>query len=160
MLKASPVNGDWKRAYWGDNYPKLESLKRKYDPKNVLWCTPCVGGDQFTYDDERICPNPSYAQSPANLTSGFKPAFSAPPSTYPNMQSKTGIASIPGGPGIPHPIIGIVTDYMGGKKLPDKMLKSNFFKIAMGEGGSALGKYADNDPYNEGKKLEDWPLKW
>jgi hypothetical protein len=76
------------------------------------------------------------------------------------MQSKKGIASLPGTMGIPHPFIPLITDYTLTGKLPAKMLKSNYFKIAMGEGGSALGRYADNDPFNEGQKLTDWPLKW
>jgi hypothetical protein len=57
-------------------------------------------------------------------------------------------------------MIRLVTDFMINKKLPAKMLKSSYFKVAMGEGGSALGKFADNDPYNDGKKLTVWPLKW
>jgi hypothetical protein len=113
----------------------------------------------LTYDDERICQNPSY--TPTTISSlGTSASLTAPPDTYANEKSKTGISSLPGDPGIPHPMLNVITDFMINKTLPAKMLKSNFFKIAMGEGGSALGKYADNDPYNEGKKLLDWPLKW
>jgi hypothetical protein len=57
-------------------------------------------------------------------------------------------------------MIPLVTNFTITGKMPDKMLKSNYFKMAMGEGGSALGRYADSDPFNEGKKLTDWPLKW
>jgi hypothetical protein len=117
----------------------------------------------LTYDDERICKNPSFKPSSLSslgIGSGAQAILSPPPDTYANERSKTGIASLPGDRGIPHPIIPLVTDYMITKKLPAKMLKSNYFKIAMGEGGSALGKFADSDPYNEGKKLTDWPLKW
>jgi hypothetical protein len=113
----------------------------------------------LTYDDERICRNPSFTPSTSSSLQ-IGATLTPPPSTYANEHSKTGIASLKGDPGIPHPMIPIVVDYMSTKKLPDKMLKSSYFKIAMGEGGSALGKYADNDPWNEGKKLEDWPLKW
>jgi hypothetical protein len=117
----------------------------------------------LTYDDERICKNQEYKSSTLStlgIGPGAQAILSPPPDTYANEKSKTGIASLPGNLGIPHPMIPIVTDYMITKKLPAKMLKSNYFKIAMGEGGSALGKFADNDPFNEGKKLTDWPLKW
>jgi len=42
------------------------------------------------------------------------------------------------------------------KKAPAKnIFKSSYFKIAMGEGGSAGGKYAKMDPYNPSKQLSD-----
>ncbi|KAL7283963.1 hypothetical protein ACG7TL_001235 [Trametes sanguinea] len=31
------------QAYWGDNYPKLLEVKRKYDPDGLLDCWQCVG---------------------------------------------------------------------------------------------------------------------
>jgi hypothetical protein len=137
-------------------------LKQKFDPTNVFWCSPCVGADLLTYDDERICENPSF--KPSTLSSlGITPGGRVnipPPNIFANEKSKAGIGSLPGVAGIPHPFLAILTDFLVDKKLPPKMLKSNYFKIAMGEGGSALGKYADNDPYNPGQKLKDWPLKW
>jgi hypothetical protein len=91
----------------------------------------------FTYDDERICKNSKYSQS------------GIAPQTYPDHKTKTGLYSLPSGNfGIPHPFIPLITDWAVAKKLLTKMLKSNYFKIAMGEGGSAGGKYADMDPYN------------
>jgi len=89
--EASPHNPNWKRDYWGDNYPKLEALKKKYDPTSVFWCTPCVGADHFTYDDERLCP----ATPPTSAT--------APPDTlyYPEYKSKMGIFAMPGVEGAP-----------------------------------------------------------
>jgi hypothetical protein len=113
-----------------------------------------VGADAFTYDDERMCLNPSYKAV------GLGTSQIPPPATYINEHSKTGIGSMKGVPGIPNPMLPIASEFMLTGKLPLKMLKSNFFKIAMGEGGSALGKYADNDPYHPGQKLTDWPLKW
>jgi len=32
--------------YWGENYPKLLEIKKRYDPDNFLWCRNCVGSDQ------------------------------------------------------------------------------------------------------------------
>lgn len=95
------------------------------------------------YDDERICKNPAYPQS-------------GPPSqTYPNSTSTRGIASLPGDEGIPNPFMPLAETWLINGTLPPKMLKSNYFKIAMGEGGSALGKYANMDPYHPGKVLHD-----
>jgi hypothetical protein len=117
---------------------------------------------QHPDDDERICPNANYKPvSTAALTPGAPAsALSAPPMTYADEKSKAGIASIKGGPGIPEPLTEIVTVFLTNKTLPAKMLKSSYFKIAMGEGGSALGKYADMDPFHPGQKMTDWPLKW
>lgn len=36
---------DWKRAYWGDHYPRLERIKRKYDPANLFHGHQTVGSD-------------------------------------------------------------------------------------------------------------------
>jgi hypothetical protein len=141
--EAASEEPEWKRVFWGSNYPRLESLKKKYDPDNILWCVPCIGSDMLVYDDERLCRNPAYPQAgPASQT-------------YPNKQSKKGIASLPGTPGIPNPLLPVVQTYMVNKTLPAKMLGSSYFKIAMGEGGSALGKFANMDPYNPGKVLTD-----
>ena len=95
----------------------------------------------LSYDDERICKNDKY------------PIKGALDKTYVNPESKKGIASLPGETGIPNPNLPIVEKYITAKTLPDKMLKSNFYKIAMGEGGSAGGKFKDMDPYKPGSKL-------
>ena len=97
----------------------------------------------LSYDDERLCKNPAYPQS--------GPA----PQTYANTASKVGIASLPGDPGIPEPLLPIIMGWLENKTLPAQMLKSNYFKIAMGEGGSAGGKFANMDPYNPGKVLNE-----
>jgi hypothetical protein len=93
------------------------------------------------YDDERLCKNPAYPES--------GPA----PQTYKNPNTTIGIAAMPGSEGIPNPLLPIVKAYMQNKTIPKAMPKSSFFKIAMGEGGSAGGKFADMDPYRPGEKL-------
>lgn len=47
--EASPYEKDWKTTFYGggERYEKLLKIKQKYDPQNVLWCFPCVGGDVF-----------------------------------------------------------------------------------------------------------------
>lgn len=139
--EASPGEPDWKNVFWGEHYAKLETIKKKVDPNNVFWCSPCVGADMLSYDDERICKNPNYPQSGPS------------PQTYVNKETKVGIASLPGTPGIPNPVLPLIKEYLANHTLPSKMPKSNYFKIAMGEGGSAGGKFADMDPYHPGQKL-------
>ncbi|KAJ7693434.1 FAD-binding domain-containing protein [Mycena rosella] len=34
---------DFSTAYWGENYARLEQIKRKYDPNHLLDCWNCVG---------------------------------------------------------------------------------------------------------------------
>ena len=141
--EAASEEPNWKQVYWGSNYPKLEDLKKKYDPDNLLWCVPCVGADMLAYDDERICKNPAYPQAgPASQT-------------YPNSKSTKGISSLPGTPGIPNPVLPLVEQWLRNRTLPTRVLGSSYFKIAMGEGGSALGKFANMDPYNPGKAMVD-----
>ncbi|KAF2399368.1 FAD-binding domain-containing protein [Trichodelitschia bisporula] len=51
--EASKYEKDWKTTFYGGgaHYESLLTVKRKYDPKNVLWCHPCVGGDVFVEGD-------------------------------------------------------------------------------------------------------------
>jgi hypothetical protein len=49
----------------------------------------------------------------------------------------------------------LAKQWLTNRTLPTKMLSSSYFKIAMGEGGSALGKFANMDPYNPGKVMVD-----
>ena len=43
MNEANPWTQDWQRAFWGENYPRLLSIKKKYDPEGLLDCWKCVG---------------------------------------------------------------------------------------------------------------------
>ncbi|KAG8762738.1 hypothetical protein FRC20_008427 [Serendipita sp. 405] len=42
------------RSFWGTNYPKLLSIKQKYDPEGVLDCWNCVGSKGRS-DDRFSC---------------------------------------------------------------------------------------------------------
>jgi len=45
---------DWQRTLWGENYPRLLSIKRKYDPANIFTCHHCVGSE--TLDENTTTP--------------------------------------------------------------------------------------------------------
>ncbi|KAL2839847.1 hypothetical protein BJX68DRAFT_279296 [Aspergillus pseudodeflectus] len=45
--EANPYEPDWQWSFWGPNYPRLEAIKQKYDPDNILWCRTCVGSEQL-----------------------------------------------------------------------------------------------------------------
>jgi hypothetical protein len=98
----------------------------------------------LTYDDERICKNPAYPNT-------LGPA----PQTFQNRNTTKGIASLPGDPGIPNPLIPIVMAWLTNKTLPSKTPGSSFWKMPMGDGGSAGGRFANYDPYHPGKLLND-----
>jgi FAD/FMN-containing dehydrogenase len=36
---------DWQRSFWGENYPRLLQIKRRYDPANLFTCHHCVGSE-------------------------------------------------------------------------------------------------------------------
>jgi hypothetical protein len=45
--EADPTNPLWKVDYYGENYEKLLQIKKKWDPKGVFWCKPCIGYDEW-----------------------------------------------------------------------------------------------------------------
>ncbi|KIX08730.1 uncharacterized protein Z518_03387 [Rhinocladiella mackenziei CBS 650.93] len=47
--EADPTEPNWKKTFWGSNYPRLLELKNYWDPDGVFWCIPCVGHDQWTF---------------------------------------------------------------------------------------------------------------
>ena len=40
---ASKNEPDWLNAFWGNNLPRLEELKKKYDSENRMNCWHCIG---------------------------------------------------------------------------------------------------------------------
>ena len=61
--EADPTEPEWQKTFWGENYARLAWLKKKWDPKGVFWCRPCVGseewvvegGDAIGQHEGRIC---------------------------------------------------------------------------------------------------------
>jgi FAD/FMN-containing dehydrogenase len=37
---------DWQQSFWGENYPRLLEIKRKYDPTGLFSCHHCVGSER------------------------------------------------------------------------------------------------------------------
>ena len=54
--EADPNEPDYTKVFWGSHYPRLLSIKEKYDPTGVLWCKQCVGGDKWKVKaDGELC---------------------------------------------------------------------------------------------------------
>jgi hypothetical protein len=70
----------WKEAFWGSqNYEKLLTIKKRYDPENVLWCTPCVGADLMEIKDNgRLC---KLTSAPASSPTLDAQTVSVPPTS-------------------------------------------------------------------------------
>jgi hypothetical protein len=43
----SASESNFQQAFWGSNYPHLLDIKRRFDPDDVFWCTPCVGNERW-----------------------------------------------------------------------------------------------------------------
>lgn len=47
---------NWQFTFWQHNYPKLRSIKARYDPKGLFWCRRCVGSeDWIEQNDGKLC---------------------------------------------------------------------------------------------------------
>jgi hypothetical protein len=55
LMQADPNEPNFGEAFWGENYPRLLAIKRKIDPEDVLWCTPCVGNARWEQVGGRLC---------------------------------------------------------------------------------------------------------
>jgi len=43
-------NASWQRAFWGGNYPKLRTVKAKYDPDGLFFVHHGVGSEEWSSD--------------------------------------------------------------------------------------------------------------
>ena len=50
VAESSFFERDWQRAYWGPNYPKLQQLKKKYDPGGLFFVHHGVGSEEWSAD--------------------------------------------------------------------------------------------------------------
>lgn len=50
VAESSFFEPEWQRAYWGSNYPKLLTVKRKYDPAGLFFVHHGVGSEGWSAD--------------------------------------------------------------------------------------------------------------
>ncbi len=50
LSESNYFNADWRKAYWGANYPKLRTVKARYDPDGLFTVHHGVGSDDWSPD--------------------------------------------------------------------------------------------------------------
>jgi FAD/FMN-containing dehydrogenase len=50
VSESSFFNPAWQREYFGSNYPKLQVVKRKYDPEGLFFVHHGVGSEEWSAD--------------------------------------------------------------------------------------------------------------
>lgn len=54
--QATRYEPNWQKSFWGDNYPRLQKIKKTVDPDDTLWCHPCVGNEAWKETaDNKLC---------------------------------------------------------------------------------------------------------
>jgi FAD binding domain/Berberine and berberine like len=53
--EADPFQKDYHKVFWGANYPRLLSIKKKVDPHDVFWCRACVGNEGWQEVEDQLC---------------------------------------------------------------------------------------------------------
>ena len=56
IAESTNFQPDWQHEFWGSNYPRLQGIKKKLDPKGVFYCSACVGAEDWKEDSSgRVC---------------------------------------------------------------------------------------------------------
>lgn len=56
LNEADFLEPDWQESFYGANYGRLRSIKKKYDRKDVFYAPTAVGSDEWKEDDRgRLC---------------------------------------------------------------------------------------------------------
>ncbi len=63
MSESDRMEPEWQKAFFGENYPRLLEIKKKYDPKDVFYAVTAVGSenwavksvDGLTTENGRLC---------------------------------------------------------------------------------------------------------
>ncbi len=50
VAESSFFETDWQRAYWGDNYPRLQAIKKQVDPDGLFFAHHGVGSEEWSAD--------------------------------------------------------------------------------------------------------------
>ena len=46
--EGDPTEPAWQKTFYGENYARLLRIKKKWDPRGVFWCKPCVGNEEWS----------------------------------------------------------------------------------------------------------------
>jgi hypothetical protein len=56
LNEANFKRSNWQQEFYGTNYPKLLSIKNKYDPNGIFWGPTVVGSEAWeNTEDGRLC---------------------------------------------------------------------------------------------------------
>jgi len=50
LSESNYFNNNWRQAYFGDHYPKLQAIKKKYDPDGLFFVHNGVGSEEWSAD--------------------------------------------------------------------------------------------------------------
>src|SRR5262249_17286424 len=50
LNEADYFEADWKKSFWGANYPRLAAVKKRYDPDGLFFTHHGVGSDEWSSD--------------------------------------------------------------------------------------------------------------
>lgn len=50
LSEADYFDPDWKKSYWGPNFPRLAAIKKRYDPDGLFFTHHGVGSDEWSAD--------------------------------------------------------------------------------------------------------------
>jgi FAD/FMN-containing dehydrogenase len=50
LSESNFFNASWQQAYWGDHYPRLRGVKKKYDPEGLFFVHHGVGCEEWSAD--------------------------------------------------------------------------------------------------------------
>lgn len=56
-LQNDPFQPNWQQHFWDENYPRLASIKKKYDPEGVFYAVSTPGTEDWVQieSDTRLC---------------------------------------------------------------------------------------------------------
>jgi hypothetical protein len=56
LNEANSVQRGWQHSFYGGNYERLKSIKKKYDPVDLLYAVTAVGSEAWeATGDQRLC---------------------------------------------------------------------------------------------------------
>lgn len=62
-VQGDPYQSNWQETFYGANYPRLRSIKAKYDPHDIFYATTAVGSDEWEIESPgRLCRVPTCEQ--------------------------------------------------------------------------------------------------